>query len=67
MQAQLELLLLKVQVRDPEWFIKNDVTGRISLIKSKKRLHRAIVLLQIPNKEIQQSKATSNANQRRWQ
>ena len=60
---------MQEQVRDPEWFIRNDVTGRVGLIRQKTRLHRAIVLLQIPpNKHIQQQNNSAPvANQRRWQ
>ena len=46
--AQLEELLLREQVKHCDWFLRNDITGRVRLIHQKKRLKRAIVLLQIP-------------------
>ena len=47
-QTQLQELILREQVRHNDWFLKNDVTGRVRLISQKRRLERAIVLLQIP-------------------
>ena len=43
--SQLKKVLLREKVKLPEWFVKKDMTGRIKLIKEKKKLNRAIVLI----------------------
>ena len=43
----------------PEWFVKSDVTGRVKLIKDKKKLHRAMVLIQFTDKRQKSAKECS--------
>ena len=50
--GQLEQFFLSQQVRQPDWFVKNDVTGRVRLIHEKKRMHRAFVVLKIPESDL---------------
>ena len=43
--SQLKKILLREKVMQPQWYVKNDVTGRVKIIEEKKKLHRAIVLM----------------------
>ena len=48
--SQLKKVLLREKVKLPEWFVKKDMTGRVKLIKDKKKLDRAMVLIQFADK-----------------
>ena len=48
--SQLKKILLREKVKVPDWFVKKDMTGRVKLIKDKKKLHRAMVLIQFADK-----------------
>ena len=49
-QSQLKKILLREKVKTPEWYAKKDVTGRVKLIQEKKKLHRAIVMVQFSDR-----------------
>lgn len=48
--SQLKKVLLREKVKLPEWFVKKDMTGRVKLINDKKKLDRAMVLIQFADK-----------------
>ena len=43
--AQLKQLILREQVRDPDWLVASDITRKAKIIQEKKKLHRTFLLV----------------------